>query len=82
MMLKSLINKQTSLVIVCLFVCLGKLEALSILLQKLRAEGRRVLIFTQMTSMLNILEVFLDRHHFTYVRLDESLTLQEKQVPS
>ncbi|XP_062855451.1 E1A-binding protein p400 isoform X2 [Trichomycterus rosablanca] len=57
----------------------GKLEALSILLRKLRAEGRRVLIFTQMTSMLDILEVFLDRHHFTYVRLDESLSLQERQ---
>uniref|UniRef100_A0A8C1L7W6 E1A binding protein p400 n=1 Tax=Cyprinus carpio TaxID=7962 RepID=A0A8C1L7W6_CYPCA len=57
----------------------GKLEALSILLQKLSAENRRVLIFTQMTSMLDILEAFLDHHHLTYVRLDESLSLEERQ---
>uniref|UniRef100_A0A9J8DHX8 E1A binding protein p400 n=1 Tax=Cyprinus carpio carpio TaxID=630221 RepID=A0A9J8DHX8_CYPCA len=57
----------------------GKLEALSILLQKLSAENRRVMIFTQMTSMLDILEAFLDHHHLTYVRLDESLSLEERQ---
>ncbi|XP_067269517.1 E1A-binding protein p400 isoform X2 [Pseudorasbora parva] len=58
----------------------GKLEALSILLQKLSVENRRVLIFTQMASMLDILEAFLDHHHLTYVRLDESLSLEERQV--
>uniref|UniRef100_A0A8C1NRX2 E1A binding protein p400 n=1 Tax=Cyprinus carpio TaxID=7962 RepID=A0A8C1NRX2_CYPCA len=57
----------------------GKLEALSILLQKLSAENRRVMIFTQMNSMLDILEAFLDHHHLTYVRLDESLSLEERQ---
>uniref|UniRef100_A0A672TEG3 E1A binding protein p400 n=1 Tax=Sinocyclocheilus grahami TaxID=75366 RepID=A0A672TEG3_SINGR len=57
----------------------GKLEALSILLQKLSAENRRVMIFTQMTSMLDILEAFLDHSHLTYVRLDESLSLEERQ---
>ncbi|KAM9475121.1 E1A-binding protein p400 isoform 3-T3 [Clarias gariepinus] len=57
----------------------GKLEALSILLHKLKAEGRRVLVFTQMASMLDILETFLDRRHFTFVRLDESLSHHERQ---
>ncbi|KAA0713853.1 E1A-binding protein p400 [Triplophysa tibetana] len=57
----------------------GKLEALSILLQKLSAENRRVLIFTQMACMLDILEAFLDHHQLTYVRLDESLSLEERQ---
>ncbi|MCJ8735402.1 hypothetical protein PDJAM_G00246280 [Pangasius djambal] len=56
-----------------------KLEALSILLHKLKAEGRRVLIFTQMASMLDILEAFLDNRHFTFVRLDESLSRHERQ---
>ncbi|KAG9487567.1 hypothetical protein GDO78_007417 [Eleutherodactylus coqui] len=49
----------------------GKLEALSILLRKLRAEGRRVLIFSQMLLMLDILETFLDINHFTFLRIDE-----------
>ncbi|KAG7241436.1 hypothetical protein INR49_025636 [Caranx melampygus] len=57
----------------------GKLEALAILLQKLRSESRRVLIFTQMVKMLDILEAFLDHRQLTYVRLDESFTSDERQ---
>uniref|UniRef100_A0A3B3V2R4 E1A binding protein p400 n=1 Tax=Poecilia latipinna TaxID=48699 RepID=A0A3B3V2R4_9TELE len=57
----------------------GKLEALAILLQKLRSESRRVLIFTQMFKMLDILEAFLDYRQLKYVRIDESLTLEETQ---
>ena len=67
----------------CFFFSLsakGKLEALAILLQKLRSENRRVLIFTQMVKMLDILEAFLDHRQLTYVRVDESLTLEERQV--
>ncbi|XP_034451277.1 E1A-binding protein p400 isoform X5 [Hippoglossus hippoglossus] len=57
----------------------GKLEALAILLQKLRSESRRVLIFTQMVKMLDILEAFLDHRQLTYVRLDESFSPDERQ---
>ncbi|XP_037537104.1 E1A-binding protein p400 [Nematolebias whitei] len=57
----------------------GKLEALAILLQKLRSESRRVLIFTQMLKMLDILEAFLDYRQLTYMRIDESLTCDERQ---
>nr|XP_054587298.1 E1A-binding protein p400 isoform X4 [Nothobranchius furzeri] len=57
----------------------GKLEALAILLQKLRSESRRVLIFTQMLKMLDILEAFLDYRQLTYVRIDEGLTSDERQ---
>ncbi|XP_047447290.1 E1A-binding protein p400 isoform X2 [Mugil cephalus] len=57
----------------------GKLEALAILLQKLRSESRRVLIFTQMLKMLDILEAFLDYRQLTYVRIDESFTFDERQ---
>lgn len=60
----------------------GKLEALAILLQKLRSENRRVLIFTQMVKMLDILEAFLDYRQLTYVRVDESFTQDERQVKS
>lgn len=62
------------------FSSLGKLEALAILLQKLRSESRRVLIFTQMLKMLDILEAFLDYRQLTYMRIDESLTYDERQV--
>ncbi|KAM4707662.1 E1A-binding protein p400 [Discoglossus pictus] len=49
----------------------GKLEALVILLRKLQLEGRRVLIFSQMLLMLDILEIFLDFHSLTFLRIDE-----------
>ncbi|XP_068559021.1 E1A-binding protein p400 isoform X5 [Cebidichthys violaceus] len=57
----------------------GKLEALAILLQKLRSDSRRVLIFTQMVKMLDILEAFLDFRQLTYVRVDESFSPDERQ---
>ncbi|XP_074525640.1 E1A-binding protein p400 isoform X2 [Halichoeres trimaculatus] len=57
----------------------GKLEALAILLQKLRSESHRVLIFTQMVKMLDILEAFLDHRQLTYVRVDERFTPDERQ---
>ncbi|KAL7391413.1 hypothetical protein ABVT39_008990 [Epinephelus coioides] len=57
----------------------GKLEALAILLQKLRSENRRVLIFTQMVKMLDILETFLDYRQLSYVRVDESFTPDERE---
>ncbi|MGH0169164.1 UNVERIFIED_CONTAM: hypothetical protein FKN15_056001 [Acipenser sinensis] len=57
----------------------GKLEALSVLLHKLKSEGRRVLIFTQMVKMLDILEKFLDYHHLTYVRINEKTPAEQRQ---
>ncbi|XP_048369923.1 E1A-binding protein p400 isoform X5 [Sphaerodactylus townsendi] len=57
----------------------GKLEALAILLQKLKLEGRRVLILSQMILMLDILELFLNFHFLTYVRIDEYANQEERQ---
>ncbi|XP_069612170.1 E1A-binding protein p400-like isoform X3 [Ranitomeya imitator] len=57
----------------------GKLEALSILLHKLKSEGRRVLIFSQMLLMLDILETFLDFNSFTFLRIDENANYEQSQ---
>ncbi|XP_043571286.1 E1A-binding protein p400 isoform X2 [Chiloscyllium plagiosum] len=58
----------------------GKLEALAVLLHKLKSERRRVLIFTQMVQMLDILESFLDYHSFAFVRIDSNVHLNQRQV--
>lgn len=42
----------------------GKLQQLDLLLRKLKTGGHRCLIFTQMSSMLNILEIFLNIHGY------------------
>lgn len=57
----------------------GKLHKLAILLKTLKAKGSKVLIFTQMTKMLNLLEQFLNLHGYTYIRLDGSVKVEMRQ---
>ena len=58
----------------------GKLQELSLLLRKLKSEGHRALIFTQMTKMLDILEAFINLYGYTYMRLDGSTQPEERQT--
>lgn len=58
----------------------GKLQELAILLRKLKSEGHRALIFTQMTKMLDVLEAFINLYGYTYVRLDGSTQPEERQT--
>jgi SNF2 family DNA or RNA helicase len=57
----------------------GKLQTLAQLLRTLYAETHRVLIFTQMTRMLDILENFLNYHGYKYLRLDGSTSIEQRQ---
>ncbi|XP_035000891.2 helicase SRCAP isoform X2 [Hippoglossus stenolepis] len=57
----------------------GKLQILHTLLRKLKTGGHRVLIFTQMTRMLDILEQFLNYHGHIYLRLDGSTRVEMRQ---
>lgn len=50
----------------------GKFELLDRILPKFRASGHRVLIFFQMTQIMNIMEDFLRFRGFKYLRLDGS----------
>ncbi|XP_042591514.1 helicase SRCAP-like isoform X4 [Cyprinus carpio] len=58
----------------------GKLQTLHLLLRKLKAGTHRVLIFTQMTRMLDILEQFLNYHGHIYLRLDGSTRVEQRQA--
>ncbi|KAF5308527.1 hypothetical protein FQR65_LT06192 [Abscondita terminalis] len=58
----------------------GKLQTLDRLLRKLKSDGHRVLIFTQMTKMLDVLEAFLNFHGHIYLRLDGSTKVDQRQV--
>lgn len=58
----------------------GKLQKLDILLQELKLGSHRVLIFTQMARMLDVLEIFLAYHGHTYLRLDGSTPPLKRQV--
>ncbi|RLU19108.1 hypothetical protein DMN91_009466 [Ooceraea biroi] len=58
----------------------GKLQSLDHLLRKLKSENHRVLIFTQMTRMLDVLEAFLNFHGHIYLRLDGTTRVDQRQV--
>ena len=49
------------------------------MLKTLYVKGSKVLIFTQMTRMLDVLEAFLNLHGYTYVRLDGSVKVEARQ---
>ncbi|XP_052277549.1 chromodomain-helicase-DNA-binding protein 1-like isoform X3 [Dreissena polymorpha] len=51
----------------------GKLILLDKLLLRLREKGHRVLIFSQMVRLLDILSEYLQLRHFQYQRLDGSI---------
>lgn len=57
----------------------GKLQVLDKLLRRLRTSGSRVLIFTQMTKVLDILESFLNLHSWRYLRLDGTTKTDDRQ---
>ncbi|GFQ05438.1 protein photoperiod-independent early flowering 1 [Phtheirospermum japonicum] len=58
----------------------GKLQELAVLLRRLKSEGHRALIFTQMTKMLDILEAFINLYGYTYMRLDGSTPPEQRQT--
>jgi len=57
----------------------GKLQELTRLLREKKAGGHRVLIFTQMTKILDILEIFLNYHGYLYLRLDGATKIEDRQ---
>ena len=50
----------------------GKLTALDRLLTQLKRKRHRVLLYSQMTKMLDVLEDFMAHRRYRYVRLDGS----------
>lgn len=58
----------------------GKLQALAPLLRALKSGGHKVVIFTQMTKVLDILERFLNLYSYSYVRLDGTTKPEQRQI--
>merc|ERR1719319_2144599 len=57
----------------------GKLVLLEKLLDRFREKGDRVLIFSQMVTMLNIIEEFLELRRFQFQRLDGSVSAEQRK---
>ena len=63
-----------------LFRVSGKFELLDRILPKLKETGHRVLMFFQMTAVMNIMEDFLLFRGFQYLRLDGSTKSDDRSV--
>ncbi|PHH75311.1 hypothetical protein CDD82_4494 [Ophiocordyceps australis] len=57
----------------------GKLAKLDELLFKLKNEGHRVLLYFQMTRMIDMMEEYLTYRNFKYCRLDGSTKLEDRR---
>eukprot|EP01133_Synstelium_polycarpum_P012845 gene12845-15083_t len=58
--------------------CAGKFDLLDKILPKFKAAGHRVLIFSQMTQLIDILESFFYYKGYKYLRLDGSTKSDER----
>jgi ATP-dependent DNA helicase len=57
----------------------GKMALLDRMLERLHKDKHQVLIFSQMTSLLNVIEDYLISKHWKYCRLDGSTHIDERQ---
>lgn len=58
----------------------GKMVLLSKLMPKLKADGHRVLIFSQMIQILDIIQEYLESMGWTYERLDGAIRGTEREA--
>ncbi|KAJ6264050.1 hypothetical protein Dda_0190 [Drechslerella dactyloides] len=57
----------------------GKLARLDSLLKELKANGHRVLLYFQMTRMIDLMEEYLSYRQYKYLRLDGSSKLEDRR---
>ena len=57
----------------------GKFELLDRMLPKLKAGGHRVLMFSQMTQLMTVLEDYFNWRGFSYLRLDGSTSADDRE---
>ena len=57
----------------------GKLAKLDELLRELKAGGHRVLLYFQMTKMIDLMEEYLTYRNYKYCRLDGSTKLEDRR---
>jgi SNF2 family DNA or RNA helicase len=71
---KDINEEHTHLIDAC-----AKFQLLKIMLKKLKEQNHRVLIFSTMKILLDLLERFLDFEHYKYTRLDGETFNRERQ---
>ncbi|KAF3939547.1 hypothetical protein ABW19_dt0210321 [Dactylella cylindrospora] len=63
-----------------MIMCSGKMVLMDRFLTKMKADGHRVLIFSQMVNMLDLLQEYLTLRGFAYQRIDGTVTAGNRKV--
>ncbi|ESQ41939.1 hypothetical protein EUTSA_v10015665mg, partial [Eutrema salsugineum] len=58
----------------------GKFELLDRLLPKLKRAGHRILLFSQMTRLIDLLEIYLTLNDYKYLRLDGTTKTDQRGI--
>ncbi|XP_046824794.1 lymphoid-specific helicase-like [Vespa crabro] len=58
----------------------GKLLVMDAMLSKLKSQGHKVLLFSTMTTILDVIEDYLSLRDYKYVRLDGINKLEERSI--
>lgn len=61
-----------------IFRCSGKFELLDRILPKLVRSGHRILMFCQMTNLMNVMQVYFEWKGFRFLRLDGNTKADER----
>eukprot|EP00658_Telonema_sp_P-2_P033936 TRINITY_DN24817_c0_g1_i1.p1 TRINITY_DN24817_c0_g1~~TRINITY_DN24817_c0_g1_i1.p1 ORF type:complete len:804 (+),score=279.94 TRINITY_DN24817_c0_g1_i1:46-2412(+) len=72
-------EKDTEITDDAIIECSGKMQMLDRLLPRLFAGGHKVLVFSQMTKMLSIIEDYFLHKGMNYCRIDGSTNLEDRQ---
>jgi ATP-dependent DNA helicase len=64
----------------CLVTVCGKMQVLDRMLRKLHAQKRKVLIFSQMTRVLDVIEEYLALRDWRSCRIDGTTNFRERQA--
>ncbi|KAF3280634.1 hypothetical protein TWF132_011713 [Orbilia oligospora] len=63
-----------------MIMCSGKMVLMDRFLTKMKADGHRVLIFSQMVNMLDLLQEYLTLRGFSYQRIDGTVSASNRKT--
>lgn len=58
----------------------GKILVLDAMLKRLKSNGHKVLLFSTMTMVLDVIEDYLSMRDYQYVRLDGKVDIEDRKI--
>ncbi|KAK6531354.1 hypothetical protein TWF281_008162 [Arthrobotrys megalospora] len=78
--MKGLENKSKTARLNAMIMSSGKMVLMDRFLKKMKADGHRVLIFSQMVNMLDLLQEYLDHCGYAFQRIDGTVSASNRKI--